>query len=264
MNTDYSVLVIGCKKHEEIAERYFELANIYWNNSIEKTIFCTDVVTDYQLSFTKRIVAETSNSFANRILRGIRETDADYLFVMLDDYYLTKEVAETDLNKIISYMKKSNVEYCKLIGMPKCFSKNKDYKGTYHIKQNTHYGISLQPSIWKRTALVKALNECTGSSAWEVEAAFSVYQKNNYKKCLTFNKNLLNYRNGVLRGKLFPYTNKILKKNDIEPLKVETISCFRSFSFMTKQHIAMHLPVWVRKLGKKIGRKGGKKYYSPD
>ncbi len=264
METNYTVLVIGCLKHEEIADRYFKLANIYWNDSLKNTIFCTDQITNYQRSFSPTIVSETISSFANRILSGIELIETDYVILLLDDYYLTKKINQEALKNLILYMRKANIEYCKLVGMPKCFSKNKEYHGTFHIKKQTHYGVSLQPSVWKKTALVEALNNCNGNSAWEVEAAFSIYQKNNYKKCLTFNKNFLHYHNGVLRGKLFPYTNKLLRKNNIDPLEIEAVSRFQSFVFMTRQRLSMHLPIWLRKIGKKIGMKKGKKYYSAD
>lgn len=264
MTINYSVLVIGCKKHEEIAERYFKLAKKFWSNSLENTIFCTDIITEYQRNFAPMVVFDNSDSFANRILSGIEETKSEYIFLMLDDYYLTKAIDQACLDNLIAYMQQDGIEYCKLIGMPKCFLKNKGYPGTYCIKQFTHYGVSLQPSVWERSALINALKKCTGNSAWEVEAAFSIYQRNNFNKCITFNKNLLNYRNGVLRGKLFPYTNRILNKNGIQPLDFDTISRFKSFSFMARQHLAMHLPIWLRKLGKKIGKKRGKKYYSLD
>ena len=65
METNYTVLVIGCLKHEEIADRYFKLANIYWNDSLKNTIFCTDQITNYQRSFSPTIVSETISSFAN-------------------------------------------------------------------------------------------------------------------------------------------------------------------------------------------------------
>ena len=160
MVDDYSILVIGCMKHEEIAERYFELAKIYWPDSLDNTIFCTDVVTDYQRSFSKKIVFDTTNSFATRILSGIKKTKNDFIILMLDDYYLIKKINQADLDSLITYMKNDNINYCKLVGMPKCFSKNCKFSGTYHIKQNTHYGISLQPSIWKKDALVNALKVC--------------------------------------------------------------------------------------------------------
>lgn len=262
MNISYSVLIIGCAKHEIIAKKYFELAKMFWGDSLNKTIFCTDKITDYQSRFPCEIVEETSENFAKRILSGIEKTNSKYIVLMLDDYYLTDHINSGDIQNLMIYLDKSRFKYCKLIGLPKCFSRNKEFKGTYHIKKQTHYGISLQPSIWEKEALIEALGNCKGNSAWEVEAAFSKYQDDNYQKCLTFNRNYLKFRNGVLRGKLFPYTNKLLEKNNIEPLKIERISLIKYFSFIVKQRLSAHLPSWLRKIGKKIGRKTGKKYYS--
>ena len=265
MNCDFSILVIGCKKHEQIANRYYALANKFWPDSIKNTLFCTDEITDYQVEFTGgKIVSDDSNHFAFRIISGLNHIDSDYVVLLLDDYYFTKTIDSNKVLELIKYLRSNELDYCKLIGLPKCFKSNRGFKGTYHIQQSTHYGISLQPSIWKKESLLEALELCTGASAWEVEAAFSSYQKNHFEQCITFNKNFLNYRNGVLRGKLFPYTNRLLSKNGIEVLSLKKISYFKYFCFSTRQHLSMHLPIWLRKMGKRIGKKAGKKYYSED
>lgn len=265
MNESYSILVIGCKKHEQIADRYYKLANIFWPSSLKETVFCTDTITDFQKSFSNgKIISDNSGSFANRIEAGVATLGTNYIILLLDDYYLTKSIDENEIQKLINYLQSKNINYCKLIGLPKCFKKNKDFGGTYLLKKDTHYGISLQPSIWKKEALLEALSLCKGLSAWEVEAAFSSYQKLHFKECLTYNKNFLHYKNGVLRGKLFPYTNRLLSKNDIEPLNLQKISYIKYLSFSMRQHISTHLPVWIRKIGKKIGKKHGKTYYSED
>lgn len=265
MANNYSVLVIGCKKHEEIADRFFKLSCIFWPEMLESVVFCTDQITLFQTSFpTKSVIEELNNNYKERIKKGLSTIETDYVLLMLDDYYLTKKINNETFVTLISDLRKNSIDYCKLIGLPKCFKKFPHIKGMHSIKKTTHYGVSLQPSIWKTDSLKKALEMCKGSSAWEVEAAFSSFQEEYYNNCLVYNKNFLFIKNGVLRGQLFPYTNKILKKNNLSPLELKRISWFRYFSFSAKQHLAMHLPIWIRKAGKRIGKKFGKKYYSED
>lgn len=265
MINNYSVLVIGCKKHEEIADRFFKLSNIFWPEMLESVIFCTDQITPFQELFpTTAVVEELNNNYKERIKKGLSTVKTDYVLLMLDDYYLTKRIDNKAFVSLISDLRKNDVSYCKLIGLPKCFKKYPFIKGMHSIKKTTHYGISLQPSIWKTDSLEKALEMCKGCSAWEVEAAFSSFQAEHFTKCLVYNKNYLSIKNGVLRGQLFPYTNKILKKNELQPLELERISWFRYLFFSARQHLAMHLPIWVRKTGKRVGKKLGKKYYSED
>ena len=263
MDNRFSVLIVGCKKHEEIAKRFYNLIDIFWKDIKENTVFCTDQFDDYQKSFTNgKLVEEKSGNYAERIKKGLEQIKDDYVLLLLDDYFLTKPIDDSKFIELLNEMKMSNIEYCKLIGLPICFKRFKSIKGTFRLKKFTHYGISLQPSIWRKDALEKALSYCGGSSAWEVESGFLEYQHLNYEKCITFNINYLHIKNAALRGCLTPGISKLLKKNKIEPLNIKKVSWIKFKSFMLKQHIAMHLPRFVRKIGKKIGSLFGKKYYS--
>ena len=262
MSNGFSVLVIGCKKHEQIANRFYKLVERFWPEIINSTIFCSDELSDYQKEFAKRYVVEKEKSYSDRIKTGLLSIDSEYVLLLLDDYFISRKIDNESFCLLLDNIQNNNLNYCKLIGLPMCFKKFKAIKKTYRIKKNTHYGISLQPSIWKKSELLNALSLCDGTNAWEVESAFSRYQENYYDKCITFNKNVLSIKNGVLRGKVAPYTNKLLMKNGIEMLDMPKVSSIKYSTFMLKQHIAMHLPIFVRSIGKKIGKKFGKKYYS--
>jgi len=265
MSYKSTAIVVGCKKHEQIAKRFFDLANIYWPEIAQSSFFCTDEYSEFQNGFCHgSIVVETTNNYAERIKLGLSKIESDYVVLLLDDYYLTKTIDNVKFEELIDSLRENDIDYCKLVGLPRCHKRFKPIKQTYLVTQKTHYGISLQPSIWKKESLLKALELCTGTSAWEVEAAFSNYQKNSCSKCISFNKNYLSFKNGVLRGKLFPYTNKLLKKNNLEELDLPSISRSQYFKFSIRQHISSHIPSFVRKTGKKIGKKAGKKYYTED
>ena len=263
MQNKFSVLIIGCKKHEQIAKRSLDLIDIFWKDIKDRIIFCTDEADDYQKAFSNsKIVEETSGNYCERIKKGLKQIDSEYVLLLLDDYFLTRPVNSVVFDKVVEQMIFTNTLYCKLIGLPICFKKSKSIKGTYQLKKYTHYGVSLQPSLWKTDALLEALSFCTGTSAWEVESGFLKYQHLNFEKCVTFNANYLKIKNAALRGQLTPGVNKLLIKSNIEPLNIKKAAWVKFKLFMLKQHIAMHLPRFVRKFGKKLGSLFGKKYYS--
>lgn len=264
MKPDSAILVLGCKKHEETAQRMFALLSLYWKRAYTSAWLCTDETDPYLESIApKRIVSEPNGSFADRIRKGLDAApEADYVLLLLDDYFVTGQVDETAFDAIVDAMRNNDVNYCKLIGLPRCFKKDKRIHGAYRIKQSTHYGISLQPSIWRKQSLIEALSLTKGGSPWQVEAAFSSYQAHHYGSCVTFNRNFLHIKNGLLRGKRFPYTNKILTRNNLEPLDLPGISRLHYWRVSFKQHVAMHIPAFLRKIGKLVGNKFGKQYYS--
>ena len=261
----FTTLVIGCKKHEEIANRFFSLMKKYWPEAMENVFFCTDSSTSLSKDFpTIKPIVEDSGNYCERIKKALDAITSDYVLLLLDDYFLTKRINNESFNEFVNSVQSNSTVYCKLIGLPKSFKKNKNIKGTFYIKEKTHYGISLQPSLWKKESLIEALNMCEGTTAWEVETAFSLYQNEHYNECLVYNKNLLHIKNGVLRGKLFPYTNKILRKNGLEKLNIKRISFLKYVCFLTRLHLSSHMPTFMRKAGKKIGRKFGGEYYTSD
>lgn len=262
---NYSVLVLGCRKHEQIAKKYFELAKLFWKESLTDTIFCTDITTDFQKTFgTEIAIGDDAFTYKSRIINGILKSKNDYIFLLLDDYFITKHLDNNKMKTLIEESKKNDVVYCRLVGIPKLFIRYKGLKGAKKIRKHTHYGVNLQPSFWKKEELLKFLLQINGVSAWEVEIEMRQFQLQHYNKCISFNKNILSYKNGVLRGQLFPYTNKLLVSNDLAPLEISTISRFKYYSFLFKQRASHLVPSFLRKLFKKIGRTFGKKYYTDD
>lgn len=259
----YSALVLGCNKHNEIAKKYFALANKFWPESLNRTIFCTDIVSDDIHSFCNRFAVGVNQSYKSRLVEGLKQCENDYVLVMLDDYYITKKINDDDFAQLINNLKKDNIAYCRLIGIPKCFKNYKKIKKAKVISKKRHYGVSLQPSIWKKDVLLRILEGAKGDSAWETEVSLRVVQ-NKDEKCICFNKNILHIKNGVLRGKLFPYTNRILKRNGIEQLRLEKISYFKYAVFIFKQKISGYIPSCLRRTFKKIATKFGANYYTDD
>ena len=264
MKNELSILVLGCLKHEQIAQRMFALLSMYWKEAYESALLCTDEADPYLENIAPgRVIAEPSGNYAERIKKGLEALpEDDYVLILLDDYYLTESIDHEAYMKLVDSLSENKISYCKLVGLPRCFKKDKRVRGTYRIKKSTHYGISLQPSIWRKESLLEALSLCKGGNPWQVEAVFSSYQVLHHESCITFNKNYLHFKNGILRGKLFPYTNRLLVRNGLEPLDLERVSYPRYWWFSFKQHAAMHVPIFIRKVGKKIGSLLGKKYYS--
>ena len=262
MNNEFSTIVIGCDKHIEIAQRSFLLINKFWPNILRNVIFATDKKIEITSPFFENVVVDESQSYGNRIVKALEKVASEYVLLLLDDYYLTEKIDNNQFNDIVKKMKENKILYCKLIGMPKMHKRFKLISGSYSIKQYSYYGISLQPSIWRTENLLKFLKEHSATTAWKVEADLFEFQKNNYKHCISFNKNVLKFKNGVLRGKLFPYTNKVLEKASVKQLDLERISYIDFLKFRSKQKISGMIPRKIRIFLKKIGRKKGKQYFS--
>jgi len=257
---NYSVLIAGCQKNEDIAQRMLELISIHWKQSINNIVVCTDY--PFKKQSFKNTIAANSDSFKIRLLEGIKKCTNEYIILLLDDYFITKCIDNKKIEKLIGDLVVNNVDYCRLIGIPKCHRQYKPIKTTYYINIKKHYGINLQPSIWKKDTLLSILEKNNGENAWETESRMSYVFDNPNALCITYNSNVLSIKNGLLRGRLFPYTNKLLIKNNLEPLDRKIISKRKYLIFLIRQNIGSTLPNFLRLFFKKIGKFFGREYYT--
>ena len=74
---------------------------------------------------------------------------------------------------------------------------------------------------------------------------FSRYRKD---RIVTFNKSFIHSKNVVLKGKLFPWTNKILTDNDIPVLNYPVLTKKNIFPLILKQNFSVvcHLKTRLR------------------
>lgn len=261
---NFDVLVLGCAKNYDIAKSYFFLANKFWNDSLNSTYFCVDYQSEERINYCSKIVVANSDSFRERILRGLESSNSKYVLIMLDDYFINREIKTDDLITIESLLDKNQIDYCRLIGNPRSFSKKiASIKHSRIISPAKHYGVNFQPSFWKRDLLYSFLkNENMGETAWEIESNFRFIQPK--IKSICFNRNLLGIYNGVLRGKLFPFTNRRLKNVNAPLLTRQQLSASQYISFLLKRFVSLAVPGSVRRVCKKCLKHLGASFLTDD
>lgn len=140
--------------------------------------------------FCHRFVVGTDQSYKSRLIEGLKQCDNDYVLVMLDDYYITEKIDDDKFMQLVNQLENNDILYCRLISIPKCFANYKKIKKAKIIGKNRHYRVSLQPSIWKKDALMEILENAKGDTAWETEVSLRAIQEKG-DRCICFNKNVL-------------------------------------------------------------------------
>ena len=141
-----------------------------------------------------------------------KRTTADYVFLLLDDFYFFKPVCFEVIHKHVLYASENNLDYLRLVPLRRSFvisiymyfsSIGKEY---IRIKSIEPYYSSLQPSIWKIDYLVELLK--SPCNIWEFEHLSVVNSKH-----AAVTKNFLFYTHLVEKGKWLPKALNIIDSN---------------------------------------------------
>lgn len=217
-----------------------------FTNSIEKNwdgVTCISVGKDAEWS--------------QKVQKAIEVVKEDYLILLLEDFYVGSSINDLAIKKLIDYMKKNQIKYCKLcdnntiLHWPKKRHLSSSYEVIYRDEE---YGISLQPSLWEKEFLKTTIGE-QNYNAWVFE--FNQVRKEKVAKHIPLEyaiedtHNLLNIKHGALQGKMIPTTVSYFKKIG-EPLSTDREV------MGTKDFIKIYIKQLGRNIVPKFAKKGVK------
>lgn len=152
---DLTILILDCDKHIEAAQRNYLLIKKLNPFLLDKIIFVTDKPVTIKKDFFPNVLTVESNNYSERILKALEKVNTPYVMYFLDDDFIVREINKEDLQKLRVFLTENNLNYCKLIDIPKGkkvfkpkFTSN--FGTIYKLKCNRKYGMSLQPSIWQK------------------------------------------------------------------------------------------------------------------
>lgn len=161
-----------------------------------------------------------------RTISALKEVKEKYIILFLEDYFPSKQIDFDEIDRIVSRMEKEQLFFYRL-SMRDGYPKNCSF---IEVPEKSDYPITLQLAIWNKKMfekIVTDLHDKGCSSPWD----FEVYLKNNYAYCppesgilrgIRFDtRDIMGYKNGVLRGKWFPNVRKYYSKQGIDISKSE-------------------------------------------
>lgn len=257
-NPTCSLIISSCKKYEDLWFPHIDLLRKNWS-SCE---FDVTIVTDFDTSSTFqgiRIFAAGDIGVPQRLLKYLDSSYSDYIFLTLDDYFLTKPINNDDIIKIIILMDSLNLDYLRLYKHPIEHKTMKECKDFKTIKYNDNYKVNLYPGIWKRDFLLYTLKKNT--DIWKYEAMLTKYAIEYNARSAVTKKNVFPFldvmRQGYVLHKAYKYCKKCgyVINHDLIPWKKEIK---RNIKFYAKEI----MPIWFTKFIKRIMIHLGHKYIS--
>ena len=207
----FSIYVSSYDGAFDLWKPFFDIFYSYWDDCAYPVFLINNKLSFDYSSFhnseRKPFVINTGEeiNWFHRSIDSLKKIESDYVLFMLEDYYLSKKQDNRNYEKIIEFMKKNNAWYYQL-------SIKRGVNGGYivPVRNSINYPISLQPAIWNRLKLITIMEKINGNSPWDFEQYFKVKYKNGdgeeIKGAYYDTRDILGYKNGVLRGNWIPST----------------------------------------------------------
>lgn len=171
-----------------------------------------DFVADYGV---KLLNAGAEAEYSQRVRTAVESIDADYFLILLEDFFLSKQLDADALEPIVNSIAEEGFKY---YGMPYTDCKKiykTPYNGSEYLftidgnRSRTDYTLTCQPCIWER----EFLKECIGEgnyNAWVFEGIYArshfAHEREFLRGCVVDSRNVLAIRHGALQQKMLPDT----------------------------------------------------------
>ena len=214
-----SILVLSCDKYKNTWKPFFTLLDRYYSNHNE-TYLSTETL---NCEYSDHTLNVNSDIWTERFRISLSVIDTGYVLVMLDDFFIRKQVNDKLIAKALSTIKSD--ENIAVINFEKDYRRSIKYNEYFNKQINNQvYLNSCQPSIWNRKILIERLKENETAWQWETKTIDSYYTHliNNNQDDFIID---IGYRHqplsdgwGITRGKLTNECKTFLAKEgfDIE------------------------------------------------
>lgn len=251
-----SLLIIGYDPYKDVWDHYFELLNKYWPDRPQTFLASNILMPNYE-NVTVIPCGEDAE-WSKKVYTAIDAIPTDYVVLLLEDFFTTRPVNGDNFEDLVRIIEKNNVDFCKLLNQTKIKGKSYDGKPYLHIlDENSDYGISLQPAIWKKNFL-KDLVGSDNYNAWIFELN-QVRNKTHLRSdvvALGDDRNILEITHTVVQCKYLRKSIKVFEKQgyhiDTGTRPVMTFS--ENLKYDLKCRVSELSPKCLRPILKKIGK----------
>jgi len=195
----YFAIIVVSYIYTDLWSIFFKLFYRFWPDCPFKVYFFSNHVENKDISSipkVRNILIKNALSWSEVLKKGLNYVDEEYIFLLLDDFFLVDFV---DTNKILNisyWILKNNINYLRMIPTPKPDKNYNELVGI--VSKGTIYRTSISVPVWKKKVLSNLLK--IGESAWEFEI-YGTIRSDNYDKFFSTWKKYFSLINGIVKGK---------------------------------------------------------------
>lgn len=190
-----AVLVVSCDKYADLWRPFFDLFFRYWSDC-PFPIYLLSNTTSVDIPGVQGILVGPDVSWSDGLLRALTKIEENYVFMFLEDLFLTGPVDTAAIEEILRWFVSVQGNYIRLNGLPPPDVALTDMVGM--VAPDTIYRTATVLSVWRHQTLAELLRP--GESAWDFETAGSV-RSEAYDGFYSTRRNYISVMNAVIKGK---------------------------------------------------------------
>jgi len=229
-NPKVAFLVVSCDKYSDLWDPFFTLLDKYWPDITFK-IYLLSNKKNFSWPDVNLLKIGEDISYADNLSKALEKISEEWIFLWLEDLFISKKVDNMRLKKIINDFIKMKGGYLNFApDMPLSYEIQKG-KEIGHLPKGIRYRSAIGATLYKKNTLNKLLVK--GASAWDLDKSKISDSLDEQFFALNKASSLIppiKYINVLIRGRWAWNANVFLKSEGFQKLlskrKFETFFSF--------------------------------------
>ena len=210
MDNRLSIYISSPDSYSDVFELFYKCFRKYWSNCPYEFILTTN---SQKYDGIHCICNhKPGDTWVERTLAASDEIKSKYVLLMCDDLLINDYVKTDMITKILDYMDKYDIRYCRLEPL-RTKKIVKDFSTICYVNKQRVYGINLQIGIFRKDFFTELL--CDGTqSAWDIENKLNCIAANNdvgyYTDIIAVTEPVISYIHGVYKGEWISEAKKYI------------------------------------------------------
>lgn len=269
---DVTLLVSSCDKYEDAWHPFFELLHIYGNDFSYPIVLNTETKNYTNKHFDIRVINTPEKAtWSERMTNVLNQIDTEFVFLVLDDYFL-KDYFDTErFEKVLDYMRThKDVGFVDI--SPRWATseeevqknlKDNDIKDDFYVRERDEWNITIVPSVWRKDFFLNLLRK--HEDVWMFEYYSGIRAKKTEMKIVRFVTRMPTIYEydfqvwtgmGITRGQWLPKNVEFFEKHGIDVnfsnLGILNVSSSEEIKAMNRRSVSYILNAIKNKIHKKI------------
>jgi hypothetical protein len=196
---ELTLLIGSCDSYSFLWNNFIKLCDKYWEPECKKIIVSETLKIE---SDSYEFLTPGSNmNWSDRIIKAINKIDTEFIFFILDDYFLREKISSNFINQSINFLKDKNANKLIFTTIPENTYKLSHVENNlYKMNDDSDYLTSVQPAIWRKSFLLECMQK--DWNPWQFEINGTELIKNKQNNIYLFHVLETIYFNAVRRGKI--------------------------------------------------------------
>ena len=222
MKSKVSVLVSGCDRYSDAWDPFFTLLKKFGGALCDCPIYLSAESKEYtrqDFSNFNMLHDVTSKTWSQRMLKALEAIKTEYVFLLLEDFFLDQPFNEEYFQKAIDHMDEHSE-----VGVINCGYTNKSHTETEELFFDRSFAplyIVVNTTLYRTEILKKLLRK--HENIWHYEQYAGIRAKRNHVKVMQYNEqypiiysfNQTTEGASIVKGKWLPKTKELFDRHGI-------------------------------------------------